>query len=534
MSLKNQLPKPTNNLIYILPHIIENAARNFPDKDAFRCGNDALTFTALNSKTNQLAKHLVESGVKKGDRVGIYMNRCLETVIAVYGIMKCGAAYVPMDVMAPHSRTHFLIQDCGIQFLISTAKQTKRIQRLLEQDSLLVAVIGISDELNISSFSWDSIFKIDLKAYQRINILSEDLAYVMYTSGSTGAPKGIMHTHYSALSYAILSANLYGLQSIDRIANHAPLHFDISTFGYFSAPLAGATTIIVPDAHTKLPVSLAELMEMEKVSIWYSVPLALIQLYLSGALENRNLKSLRWVLFGGENFTLKYLRALMICWPDAKFSNVYGPAEVNQCTYYNLESLPVENEQIPIGRVWDNTEFKILNKENKVVPYGETGELVVRTATMMMGYWNNDQLTQKSLFIENLANNLKHVYYRTGDLVKQDAKGNLLFLGRNDRQVKLRGYRIELDEIEAVLKRNKVVEEAAVCVVETDNKDKKLTAAVLIANESNIEPSQLIAFCQKHLPPYAVPDTIVLLDEFPRTSSGKTDLTSIKKILIAI
>lgn len=520
-------------MIYTLPHIIENAARKFPDQEAFRCGSDSLTYHSLNSKTDQLAKHLMESGVKKGDRVGIYMNRCLESVIAVYGILKCGAAFVPLDAAAPHSRTIFLIADCGIQFLVTSAKQKNKVPKLIEQGSPIKQVIGISEQIPMGSFSWDKIFTIDLTDFIRINILAQDLAYIMYTSGSTGAPKGIMHTHYSALSYAKLSANLYGLRNTDRIANHAPLHFDISTFGYFTAPLACATTIIVTDAHTKLPVSLAELMVKEEISIWYSVPLALIQLHLSGALDKHDLKSLRWVLFGGENFTLKYLRALMICWPNAKFSNVYGPAEINQCTYYNLESAPALNEQIPIGRVWDNTEFKILNEGDEEVSYGLTGELVVRTATMMIGYWNNDQLTQKSLFIEQLAHNLKYVYYRTGDMVRQDANGDLLFLGRNDRQIKLRGYRIELDEVETILKRHSDVIAAMVCVVQNDNNNKFLTAAVLTTDESNIETVELVAFCQKYLPSYAVPNNIVILNEFPRTSSGKTDLAAIKNILTA-
>ncbi|MFK5972004.1 MAG: amino acid adenylation domain-containing protein [Flavobacteriaceae bacterium] len=521
-------------MIYTLPHIIENSARLFPKKEAFRCGNDSLSYSDLELKTNQLAKYLVNAGVQKGDRVGIYMNRCLETAVAVYGIMKSGAAYVPLDPQAPHTRTLFLLEDCGIKFLVSTAKQSKRIVMLLKKSSPLRYIIGLSGELPITTISWDAIYRISMENYKAVKILGQDMAYIMYTSGSTGVPKGIMHTHNSGLNYAKLSVNLYGLYREDRVGNHAPLHFDISTFGYFSAPLAGATTIIVPDAYTKLPASLAELMEKEKLTIWYSVPLALIQLWLSGVLKKNGLYSLRWVLFGGENFTVKYLRALMQYWPHAKFSNVYGPAEVNQCTYHHLQELPDLEDQIPIGQVWDNTEYKILNKNDEQVPPGTIGELVVRTCTMMKGYWNNKDLTEKSLYRETIGPQLEFVYYRTGDLVNQNQKGALVFMGRNDRQVKIRGYRVEIDEVEAILTRHEKVKEAAVYVIEKENNNRELSAAVLLMPKSKAKPQELVSFCKLLLPSYAIPNKIDILDNFSRTSSGKIDRESIKNSLIEL
>jgi non-ribosomal peptide synthetase component F len=358
----NQRPQPniSKEMVKTLPDILENSSRLFPNNEAFRCGDQYLTYEDLNFKTSQLANHLIRSGVKKGDRVGIYMNRCIETVVAVYGILKSGAAYVPLDSTAPHARTLFLLNDCGIRFLVTTPNQSKRILKVLEEDSPIKQIIGLSED--VGHVSWKTIYNIPLENYKNLKISGHDLAYIMYTSGSTGTPKGIMHTHNSALAYAELSANLYGLNSKDRVGNHAPLHFDISTFGYFSSPYAGATTVIIPDAHTKFPVSLAKLIEAEKLTVWYSVPLALIQLWLSGALKNHNLQSLRWVLFGGENFTIKYLRALMLCWPNTKFSNVYGPAEVNQCTFHNLKQIPYLEEHIPIGKVWDKSYYIIFNE----------------------------------------------------------------------------------------------------------------------------------------------------------------------------
>jgi len=505
----------------------------FPNKEAFRCGTDSLTYKDLDIKTNQLAKHLADSGVKKGDRVGVYMNRCLETAIAIYGIMKSGAAYVPLDPVAPHSRTRFLIKNCDIQFLVTTSKQKKRLSRLLTEESGLKEIIGLSSDLNIKSISWDSVFALSLENYQKVNILGKDLAYVMYTSGSTGAPKGIMHTHNSGLAYAKLSSKLYELTSEDRVANHAPLHFDISTFGYFSAPLVAATTIIATDAHTKLPVSLAALISEEKISVWYSVPLALSQLVLTEVLDQYDFSALRWVLYGGENFIMKHLKSLLQIWPKVKFSNVYGPAEVNQCCYYHFDSTSNIGDHVPIGDVWDNTEYKILDAKDKEVNEGEIGVLVINSATMMLGYWNNKSLTEKSLFRETLANNLEKKFYRTGDLARLNKNKELVFLGRTDRQIKLRGYRIELDEVEAVLERHDVVKEASACVLNTKENEKILTVAVILMPKAKKTAEELISYCKSQLPIYAVPNQVNILDEFPRTGSGKIDLTKIKENLLS-
>jgi non-ribosomal peptide synthetase component F len=214
---------------------------------AFCCGQDSLSYNELNVKTKQVATYLINAGVQKGDRIGIYMDRCIETAIAVYGIMKAGASYVPLDPSAPHSRTSFLVDDCGIKHLLTTKKQDKRISAIIDLQPNIKSTIGNTLSLAIPTISWKEIFEISITDYKPVKILESDLAYIMYTSGSTGTPKGIMHTHHSGLTFAKLSAQVYGLNFEDRVANHAPLHFDISTFGYFSAPLASATTVIIPD-----------------------------------------------------------------------------------------------------------------------------------------------------------------------------------------------------------------------------------------------------------------------------------------------
>jgi amino acid adenylation domain-containing protein len=514
-------------MIRTLPEIIDNAALKSPSNEAFKCGKVSFTFGQINQKMLQLAGYLQSLDVQKGDRVGIYMERCIESVIAVYGIMKAGAVFVPLDPTAPNSRTITLLNDCGVEHIITTNLQSKKIIKILGRKQMLKSIIGITKKDSIPSVSWDFIYNFSMSEFTPVKIDEQDVAYIMYTSGSTGNPKGIMHTHYSGLNYAKLSSKLYQVSEEDRVANISSLHFDISTFGYFSSPLARACTVIIQEAYTKLPLSLSKLIEDEKISIWYSVPLALIQLLQKGALEDRKMDALRWVLFGGEVFTAKYLYQLMKKWPQATFCNVYGPAEINQCSYFHLDSKSEVQDTIPIGYIWDDTECKILGHNDAEVDQGNPGELVVHSTTMMKGYWNNEELTKNSFYKED-----DKTYYRTGDVFKREEEGKLLFLGRNDYQVKVRGYRIEIIEIEAVITKHEDVQEVAVLVLESGNDVKELIATVILKVNTVITEKILIAHCKTFLPSYAVPAKIYIMKKFPRISSVKIDRGAIKKILI--
>ncbi|WP_400073578.1 amino acid adenylation domain-containing protein [Zobellia russellii] len=516
---------------YTLPQLLGSVAIASPQSEAFRYLEETMSYGDLHKKTDQLASYLISLGIKKGDRIGIYMNRCLETCIAVYGILKAGAVYVPLDPFTPINRTLAIINDCGITCLVTTPTKRRKIDNLLNEQSPIKTIIGDTLKNTTQSISWDEIFSVSTDGFIAPNILEQDLAFILYTSGSTGVPKGIMHTHYSALSLAKIAADTYSFNSDDVFGNPAPLHFDPSTFGYFVAPLVGATTVIIPDAHLKMPASLSALIANEKITVWYSVPLMLIQLLNSGTLSKNDFGSLRWVLFAGEVFITKHLRALMNEWPHAKFSNLYGPAELILCTYYHLPEPPKTDDPIPIGNVWGNTEFKILYKNNNDVSSNEPGELAVRSATMMQGYWNNKSLTERSFHKVTIAEGYDHIYYKTGDLVKLNPKGELLFLGRNDRQIKLRGYRVELDEIELTLLKYKDVEEVAVLVLGKEEEVQELAAVIKPSKDSCINLTYLMEFCKIELPSYAVPKTIEFMDDFPRTSSGKISRKEIGKLL---
>ncbi|WP_299102882.1 amino acid adenylation domain-containing protein [uncultured Winogradskyella sp.] len=517
-------------MIYTIPKILENAVLEHPDKVALRYMSQSISYKEFYEKSECLAITLLQLNVKKGDRIGIYMNRCMESFIAVYGITMAGAVFVPLDPTAPNERTQFLIDDCKIEHLVTVPAQSRAIVKIAAVSEGLQTIIGLDKDLDVNTVSWSNVYKSDRNSVEFPRVLGKDLAYIMYTSGSTGLPKGIMHTHNSCLAYAKGSKTLYDVAALDVIASHAPLHFDISTFAYFTAPLAASTIVVLSDAHTKMPVSLAQLIEQEKISIWYSAPQALIQLFLNGLIEEKDFSSLRWVLFGGEVFPNKYIKQLLALWPQAKFSNVYGPAEVNQCTYFNIDNTYEINEDLPLGTVWENTDYRILDTNDKQVEKGTSGVLAIRSETMMLGYYNNKPLTDKSFYHESILSGYDHVFFKTGDVVKENEIGQLLFIGRNDRQVKIRGYRVELDEIEAILLQHIDVREAVAYVEKNNNESRdSVTAVVLLKNEtSEIDIKELKIHCSQNLPKYAVPEEIYIMNEFPRTTSDKIDRNKIQ------
>ncbi|MEL6815716.1 MAG: amino acid adenylation domain-containing protein [Cyanobacteria bacterium J06598_3] len=543
-------------MIYLLSQILDRSAERFPDRAAFRCEGESITYGELLGRANGLAHWLVANGVERGDRVGIYLSKSLESAIAMYGIWKAGAAYVPLDPSAPRARLSFVIDHCGISHLVTQKSKRRKLPELLKASPTVRAVVGVPDDFELESLaSGGELVRCDWSALPvrevapAVRLVAQDLAYIMYTSGSTGTPKGIMHTHYSGLSYAQLVADTYGLTGGDRIGNHSPLHFDISTLGFFAGPLVGATTVIIPEAYTKVPASLSQLIQDEALTVWYSVPFALSQLWLRGVLDERDFSALRWVLFAGEPFPAKYLTALMAQLPQARFSNIYGPAEVNQCTYYHVPPLvsgkvvggkvvekgvavgkDVLEASVPIGQVWNNSEALVVDERDQPVATGEVGELLVRTATMMSGYWRAPELTAKAFYHTQVANQ-PAVFYRTGDLVQQ-CEGEYLFLGRKDRQIKTRGYRVELDAVEAALVAHPQVEEAATYAVPYAEGSFQIGASVILTAGAAVSEAEIKRFAAERLPSYAVPQDVVVRKNFPRTGTGKIDRRALQKMAI--
>lgn len=505
---------------YLLPQLVDQSADRHPDSAAIRCRGAEMSYATLAEQSNRVAHYLVERGVKRGDRVGVLMNKCVECAVSIYGIMKAGAAYVPLDPAAPTVRHAFVARDCDIRHVISEPRKQAALAALAREHAL-DSVVGCEID-EAPSVSYTELDALEHRRPPSVHSMEQDLAYVLYTSGSTGVPKGIMHTHRSGLAWAEVTAHVYDIEHTDRISNYAPLHFDLSTLDYFGGALAGATTVMVPEEVTKLPASLAALVAEERLTILYTVPLALTQLARSDRLVGHDMSALRWVLFGGEQMPPKYLAELMRQLPEARFCNVYGPTETNGCTHFVIDPDYPHDRPVPIGAPYPNVEARVLDADDREVESGEVGELVIRAPTLMRGYWNRDDLNATCSLYRDELPGLPDRFHRTGDLVCETDDGNFRFVGRKDRQIKSRGCRVDLDEVEAILLGFEGVSEAAVFAVPDETGHLLIEAAVILAVDG-LSESALRATLKKRLPPYALPVRIDIVGTLPRTSNGKID-----------
>lgn len=509
---------------FTLHALLERASRDHPDHPAVVEGDRSLTYAELDAAANRLANTLRGLGVGRGDRVGLYLEKSIEAVIGVYGILKVGAAYVSIDVKAPVSRSGFILDNCGIRVLVSASDRrgawtdlahASELQTIVVMDG---AVDPVPDVDLVSRMEVDEASAADPQA----GAIDQDLAYIIYTSGSTGAPKGVKLTHRNALVFVNWTVDEFDIGHDDRLSSHAPFHFDLSVLDLYASAHAGATLFLVPAVASVFPVKLTRFIADHRISVWYSVPSILSMMLQRGKLEPGAFPELRWMLFAGEVFPTKYLSRLMGLLPHVRFSNLYGPTETNVCTFYNVDEIPdPEAGDIPIGRPIPNTDGYVVGEDGTLVERGEVGELWIRSGTVMAGYWGDPDRTAERLVPDPFGGEIVDPVYKTGDIVREDERGNYVFLGRRDSQIKSRGYRIELGEIETAMYRHPGVLEFAVVAVPDDLVTNRLYGFASV--KEGTTAADLLHHCKESVPPYMVPEHFELLEVLPKTSTGKID-----------
>ncbi|MDH5521789.1 MAG: amino acid adenylation domain-containing protein [Acidimicrobiia bacterium] len=530
---------------YLLSSLVTEAAADRPSVTAVVCGDDQLTWEEFETRTARLAGTLLAHGVGRGDRVGIYLHKSIESMVAVHGILRAGGAYVPIDPLAPIDLIESIITDCRIEILVTHQLRKSGLTKLLPKlgPSTVIGVDGEQFESSslppgaIRFVTWEEVAASDPAAPAAL--VADDLAYVMYTSGSTGRPKGIMHTHGSGLAYALMSADVYRLGHDDRLANFSPLHFDMSTFEVFAGVSAGATAVLVPEPHLRMPASLTEYLSAQQVTTLYTVPSLLIQMMTRGAFDQRDWSSLRWIMPAGEVFPPEPLQQLRALVPDSVvFSNVYGPAEVNQITHHHQPDDSEFEGTMPIGNASPGAEVALIDDDDNVLDGPATGELIARTATMMAGYWGRPDLDEKGFLYRSGPGGLRQRWYRTGDLCRRDDSGLLHYLGRRDNQVKVRGYRVELEVVEAAVGSLPGVEQAVVGVRPGSDGDATLivryvpTGVPAGSETGTTDPAgEWRSALSATLPGYAIPAGFEPVDSFPLTPSGKIDRRTVRRAL---
>ena len=507
---------------------LDRCARLQPDQIAVEDPQRAtVTYSELARLSNQMRDRLWHLGVRPGDRVGIHLNKSIDAIAAIFGILKAGGAYVPVDVESPVARCAYILNDCGVCAIVTEHAHLDLLQAELSRTGALPPML-VTDG---SGQGLARLLQQEEKADPApvagtVQPDSDSLAYILYTSGSTGLPKGVMLSHRSATSFVDWCSSLLEPHSGDRFSSHAPLHFDLSILDLFVAVKHGATLVLIGNETGKDPMRLAQLIAQQRITIWYSTPSILSLLAQYGKLERYDFGALRTVLFAGEVFPAPKLRLLKSQWPTPRYCNLYGPTETNVCTYYDIPREVPEGrtEPFPIGRSCEHLRCEVINADGRIVSPGEEGELVVTGPGVMVGYWNLPEQTARAFWYSDTGER----WYRTGDLVVESADGSYVFRGRRDRMVKRRGYRVELGEIEAGLSGHPAAREVA--VVAATATDGGVTIKAFMSLQSAQAPSiiELKQFCMDRLPRYMTPDTFAFLDALPRTSTDKIDYQALK------
>jgi amino acid adenylation domain-containing protein len=504
-----------------LAHALSDGAGVDPTAPAVIAANGGIvTFQGLVDISQRVADGLRDLELGPGDRVGVFLPKSIDAVGAILGVLRAGAAYVPIDPASPPARARLIIEDCGLSALFTTRELAEKLAATAAADfQFPVMMLDYASD----GGGLDRGLRDGFRGRRSTAIKGPaDLAYILYTSGSTGRPKGVMLSHQNAVSFLDWCSSTFRPTHTDRFSSHAPLHFDLSILDVFLSLRHGATLVLLDPEEAKNPKLLAARIAERRITSWYSAPSILSMLAQFGRLADYDLTALRRILFAGEVFPVRYLRLLKQQLPAPSYHNLYGPTETNVCTSYDIptEIEPDRTAPYPIGPVCDHLRGRVVDLDGDDVATGAEGELCISGPSVMLGYWARPEETTRAF----LPSRDGERWYRTGDIVRLEEPSGYVFVGRRDRMVKRRGYRIELGEVEVGLLTHPAVTEAA--VVATSDGDGGVRMKAVLGFGDGPRPSviDLKAFCATALPAYMVPDEFVLCASLPKTSTDKIDL----------
>ncbi len=518
----------------LLHHILEQQAARQGDRTAMVAGGESVTYGELDDLTRRLARLLQDAGCKPGDRVGILLPKSIPAIAGYFGALKAGCIYVPLDTSSPAPRLAKMVAACEPRCVLANRSTAGLLEAVLSETELGSSVrVGWADSGTPqggsiqAAFRWNDLATAPPPTSSFAGTDSLPV-HILFTSGSTGVPKGVVITHSNVLSFINWAIPYFGTESTDRVSCHPPLHFDLSTFDIYGSFLAGAELHLVPPEISLLPHKIAEFIRGSGLTQWFSVPSVFKYMAQFDAVRYNDFPELRRLLWCGEALPTPTLVYWMTRLPRVRFTNLYGPTEATiASSYYTVPACPEsETAEIPIGTPCRGEELMVLDESLQPVPAGEVGDLYIGGAGLSPGYWRDPQKTQ-AVFINHPE---RGRIYKTGDLARVGPDGLVYLLGRADSQIKSRGYRIELGEIEAALHALGILSECAVVAVPTARFEGiAICCAYVLKDGMPLEPADIRERLSELLPSYMLPGQWMPLEAMPLNANGKIDRPWLKE-----
>ena len=492
---------------------LDKTAKKYPEKIGVKDIDKQYTFSKIRENALKVGSVLGEMGLFKKP-IAIFLDKNVDCFCSMFGVAYSGNFYTILDVTMPQARIERILRILDAEAIITDKKHEQDIQKL----DLKFSPIYIEDIYT------RTINNLMIECIQN-RIIDTDVLYILFTSGSTGDPKGVIISHRNVITYMEWSGKVFGFDSNTVFGSQTPFYFSMSVLDIFQTIRTGAEFVIIPKKLFSLPGDLISYIDETQINTIYWVPSALCQLANINALDNPKLKCVKMILFAGEVMPAKQLNMWKRALPDAFYANLFGPTEVPDiCTYYILDREIADDESIPIGRTCDNMDVFIVDENGKEVTGTQEGEMLVRGASVAYGYYKNPEKT-KEAFIQNpLQDSYEEKVYRTGDLVHYNENGEIIYVSRKDFQIKHMGYRIELGEIETAASAIAQIDRVC-CIYDMANSE------IVLFYTGAIDAKDIKKNIKKKVPRYMIPTRYVTMEEMPLNLNGKIDRGELKKLL---
>ncbi len=506
-----------------LQDLLVQSADRAPESAAIVFQGEKTSYAELEQASNRLARALRDGGCVRGDRIALLVPKSPEALTAMFAALKADCIYVPLDTSSPTARLGRILASCEPACILAVQSTAPALEDLKAfapgaWTALLDEAPGVEARFRRSHLASYGAARIESQSQE------SDPAHILFTSGSTGAPKGVVITHSNVLHFIDWAVRYFGIRAGDKISGHPPLHFDLSTFDIYGTVAAGAQLHLLAPELSLLPHRLAEYIRAAELTQWFSVPSILQHMARSGVVRQNDFPSLERLLWCGEKFPTPGLIHWMQRVPHAKFVNLYGPTETTiASSYYHVERCPEsETAEIPIGGPCGGELLLVLDEQLRPAPVNQIGDLYIGGVGLSPGYWRDPERTRQVFLKNPFASDPCSRIYKTGDLARIGPDGLIYLVGRSDTQIKSRGYRIELGEIESALHGIAGIRDAAVVAVETGGfEGLQICCAYVPQPGFDLSPSKLRQHLARALPSYMIPSRWMEFDALPLNGNGK-------------